>query len=76
MPFLPKLEIGAPVPIGGDVVAAFSRCVAEVNAAIVRSPAQWRYCASTADLVDLGLITPADHQPETASSALAATGVR
>jgi lauroyl/myristoyl acyltransferase len=54
------LEISAPLAIGGDVAAAFSDCVAEVSAAILRSPAQWRYWASTADLTSLGLMRPAE----------------
>jgi hypothetical protein len=50
------LEISAPVPVEGDTAAAFARCAAEVSAAIRRSPAHWAYCASRADLADLGLI--------------------
>jgi phosphatidylinositol dimannoside acyltransferase len=50
------LEISAPVSMEGDMTAAFTRCVAEVSAAIRRSPAHWNYWASRVDLVGLGLI--------------------
>ena len=54
------LEISAPVelPQEDDDATAFARCVAEVSAAIGRSPAHWAYWASRADLVGLGLIPP------------------
>jgi KDO2-lipid IV(A) lauroyltransferase len=52
------LEISAPLPTGGDTAAAFARCAAELSAVITRSPAHWRYWASTADLVTLGLVPP------------------
>ncbi|HUN36657.1 MAG TPA: lysophospholipid acyltransferase family protein [Trebonia sp.] len=54
------LEISAPVelPAEDDAATAFARCTAEVSAAIKRSPAQWAYMASRADLADLGLIPP------------------
>ena len=52
------LEISAPLPAGGDTAAAFARCAAEVSAAITRSPAHWRYWASSTDLARLGLIVP------------------
>jgi len=55
---LQVLEISAPVPVGGETATAFRRCAAEVSAAISRSPAHWRYWASTADLTNLGLIPP------------------
>ena len=57
------LEISPPLLVEGDVTAAFERCVAEVSAAISRSPAHWRYWASAADLADLGLILPDRHRP-------------
>jgi Kdo2-lipid IVA lauroyltransferase/acyltransferase len=50
------LEFSAPVPVEGDSSAAFSRCVAQVSAAIQRNPGHWAYWASTADLASLGLI--------------------
>jgi lauroyl/myristoyl acyltransferase len=50
------LEISAPVPVDGDKAAAFSRCTAEVSAAISARPAHWRYWASTIDLASLGLV--------------------
>jgi KDO2-lipid IV(A) lauroyltransferase len=63
------LEISAPVPVAGDTTAAFGRCAAEVSAAIQRSPAHWAYWASTADLVNLGLI-PADQDRSRAADPL------
>jgi len=54
------LEISPSLPMSGDIATAFGRCIANVNAAIVRSPAHWRYWASTADLVKLGLIAPGE----------------
>ena len=52
------LEISAPLPVAGEKTAAFRRCTEEVSAAIRRSPAHWRYWASTGDLAGLGLIQP------------------
>jgi phosphatidylinositol dimannoside acyltransferase len=52
------LEISAPLPVGGETATAFRRYAAEVSAAISRSPAHWRYWASTADLANLGLVLP------------------
>jgi KDO2-lipid IV(A) lauroyltransferase len=52
------LEISAPLPAGGEAAAAFGRYASEVSAAITRSPAHWRYWASTADLATLGLVLP------------------
>ncbi|MDX6421192.1 MAG: Kdo2-lipid lauroyltransferase/acyltransferase [Trebonia sp.] len=53
------LEISAPVqcPAEEDVATAFARCVAEVSAAIQRSPAHWAYWASRGDLASLGVIS-------------------
>jgi lauroyl/myristoyl acyltransferase len=50
-------EISAPVPLEGKVATAFGRCVAEVSAAIRRSPAHWDLWG-TIDLARLGLIEP------------------
>lgn len=55
------LEISPPVPVDGETAEAFGRCAAQVSAAITASPAHWQYLASTADLVDLGLI-PAEKE--------------
>ena len=37
------LEISAPVPVDGDIETVFERCVAEISAAIRRSPASWAF---------------------------------
>jgi lauroyl/myristoyl acyltransferase len=50
-------EISAPMPLEGGTTAAFERCVAEVSAAIRRSPAHWNLW-HTVDLARLGLIEP------------------
>jgi lauroyl/myristoyl acyltransferase len=49
-------EISAPVPIEGDVATIFGWCIAEVSAAIRRSPAQWNSWEGTSTLASLGLI--------------------
>jgi KDO2-lipid IV(A) lauroyltransferase len=54
-------EISAPMPLDGGTATAFGRCVAEVSAAIQKSPAHWNLW-HTVDLARLGLI---DTQPET-----------
>jgi Kdo2-lipid IVA lauroyltransferase/acyltransferase len=53
------LEISPPVSLEGDTVTAFGRCVAAINAAVERSPAEWVYWASTEDLSSLGLLPAA-----------------
>jgi lauroyl/myristoyl acyltransferase len=50
-------EISAPVPLEGETATAFGRCVAEVSAAIQKSPAHWNLW-HTVDLARLGLIEP------------------
>ena len=56
-------EISAPVPLEGGTATAFGRCVAEVSAAIWRSPAHWNLW-HTVDLARLGMIDPqADRSP-------------
>jgi lauroyl/myristoyl acyltransferase len=50
------LDISAPLPVDCERATAFTRCTAEVSAAIARKPAQWRYWASTTDLTSLGLV--------------------
>jgi Kdo2-lipid IVA lauroyltransferase/acyltransferase len=53
------LEISRPLRLGGETAAAaFGRCVDEMSAAVRNSPAHWVYWASTADLVNIGLIPP------------------
>jgi len=54
------LEISPPIPMDGDVVTAFGRCVAAVEAAILRDPAHWIYWSRSDDLVDLGLLPATD----------------
>jgi hypothetical protein len=71
------LEISAPVecPAGEDTAASFARCVAEVSAAIRRSPAHWVYWASKGDLANLGLVSPdGDEAPVAAPAPLTAEG--
>jgi Kdo2-lipid IVA lauroyltransferase/acyltransferase len=70
------LEISPPVPMEGETVTAFGRCVAAMDAAIRKNPAHWVYWANTDDLASLGLLPtarvagtdtdgtqPADHGP-------------
>jgi lauroyl/myristoyl acyltransferase len=52
------LEISAPISLEGGTAAAFERCVAQLSAAILQSPADWGTWWSTTDLVELGLIPP------------------
>ena len=53
------LEISPPVPIDGETATAFRRCVAAMDAAIKKSPAQWFYWFETNDLASLGLLSAA-----------------
>lgn len=57
------LEVSAPLSVEGPTTAVLERCVDEVSAAILRNPAHWETWWSKNDLVDLGLIPPADTQP-------------
>jgi len=50
-------EISAPMSLEGGTATAFGRCIAEVSAAIHRSPAHWDLW-HTVDLARLGLIEP------------------
>jgi lauroyl/myristoyl acyltransferase len=52
-------EISAPVPLEGETATAFGRCVADVSAAIRRSPDHWNLW-HTVDVSRLGLIEPCD----------------
>jgi hypothetical protein len=52
------LEISGPVPMAGDTTTAFGRCVAEVSAAIRKSPASWVYWPSPVDFDNLGMTPP------------------
>jgi KDO2-lipid IV(A) lauroyltransferase len=53
------LEISPPVPLRGETATVFGRCVAAMDAAIRRNPAQWIFWHSTDDLVSLGLLSAA-----------------
>jgi lauroyl/myristoyl acyltransferase len=53
------LEISPPVPVEGETVKAFGRCVAAMDAAIRVSPAHWVYWADPYDLASLGLLSSA-----------------
>lgn len=53
------VEISPPVSLEGQTVTAFGRCVAVMDAAVKRNPAEWVYWANTEDLSTLGLL-PAD----------------
>lgn len=55
------LEISPPMPMDGDAVTAFGRCVAMVEAAILRNPEHWHYWGKFA-LMDLGLL-PKEQEP-------------
>jgi lauroyl/myristoyl acyltransferase len=58
------LEISPPVSLEGETVTAFRRCVAAMDAAVKRSPAEWWYWADTEDLYSMGLLPAAsDHLP-------------
>ena len=60
------LEISPPVPMEGETVTAFGRCVAAMDAAIRTNPADWIYWANTDDLASFGLL-PADPSAGTAA---------
>jgi lauroyl/myristoyl acyltransferase len=59
---LQVLEISPPVPMDGETMTAFGRCVAAMDATIRTNPAHWVYWANTDDLASLGLV-PASDQP-------------
>ena len=49
------LEISPPIPVDGDTIAAFERCLAIVDDAIHLHPAHWRFW-NPVPLVELGLL--------------------
>jgi len=51
------LEISPPVPMDGDMAAAFAPCVTAIEAAIRKGPSEWVYWGETSDLTDLGLLS-------------------
>jgi len=53
------LEISPPLSLEGEMATAFGRCVAAMDAAVRRSPADWGYWANTEDLSSMGLLTAA-----------------
>jgi KDO2-lipid IV(A) lauroyltransferase len=55
------LEISPPMPMDGDAVTAFERCLAVVEAAIRQNPAHWHYWSKFA-LIHLGLL-PEELEP-------------
>jgi lauroyl/myristoyl acyltransferase len=50
------LEISPPVPLEGNTMTTFRRCLAEGETAIRQDPASWIYWHSPHDLVRLGLL--------------------
>jgi lauroyl/myristoyl acyltransferase len=63
------LEISPPVPMEGDTETAFARCVAAIDAAIMRNPASWNLWFETEALIRLGLV-PATPPAETTAGEL------
>jgi len=61
------LEISPPVPMEGETVKAFTRCVVAMDAAIRANLAHWVYWANTDALIRLGLLPAA---PSTGRSAV------
>jgi len=53
------LEISPPVPMDGDTETALARCVAAMEAAISKHPANWFYWHQSDGLAKLGLIPDA-----------------
>jgi len=49
------IEISPPIPMDGDAVTTFKRCLATVETAIRQNPAHWAYW-NVRDLVNLGLL--------------------
>ena len=68
------LEISPPVPMEGETVTAFGRCVAAMDAAIRTNPAHWVYWANTDDLASLGLLPAAPPARTDADGTQPATG--
>ena len=54
------LEISPPVSMDGGVVETFGRCVAALEASILRDPAHWHFWSQSDNLVDLGLLPTTD----------------
>jgi len=62
------LEISPPVSLEGETAKAFGRCVAAIDAAVKRSPAEWFYWSCTDGISKLGLLpaaTPTGGDPAT-----------
>jgi lauroyl/myristoyl acyltransferase len=51
------LDISPPVPMDGDIAAAFAPCVAAIEAAVRKGLAEWVYWGETSDLASLGLLS-------------------
>jgi KDO2-lipid IV(A) lauroyltransferase len=54
------LEISPPIPMADGVVETFGRCVAALEASILRDPAHWHFWSQSDSLVDLGLLPTTD----------------
>lgn len=50
------LEISPPIPLDGDAVTVFKRCVKVLEEPIDKNPAYWDWWGDRQDLVDLGLL--------------------
>jgi Kdo2-lipid IVA lauroyltransferase/acyltransferase len=51
------LEISPPVPLDGDAIEAFKRCMVMLEAPIRRNLAYWSYWEDTQSLIDFGLLS-------------------
>jgi KDO2-lipid IV(A) lauroyltransferase len=49
------LEISPPMPLEGDTITAFKRCLGVVEEAVRQNPAHWHYCGKLV-LIELGLL--------------------
>jgi KDO2-lipid IV(A) lauroyltransferase len=61
------LEISPPMPLDGDAVTAFQRCLAVVEKTIRQNPAHWHYWGKYA-LIDLGLLPEEQEELQPAQS--------
>ena len=55
------LEVSPPVPCNGDVATVLQACISQIEAAIRRDPAHWRFWSHPSDLLrPLGLLAAED----------------